>query len=183
MAPIKDYSQQFQLSNRDFEFDIEMYNHQQTKFFVLFNQLLECRNDDGIGVQITEVIEELDDYSQTYFHLEERAMLKNNYPLLGEHILQHRLFIFKVEEFRIAQTYKNQEMIEKMIIILRKWFFMHVYETDRKYHDTINSNLFTPKYNLNFDFDTYYNKPCTKGFVFQVNNNMKMNNSLSNQNK
>lgn len=156
MTAIKGYSHQYQLSDRDFEFDLEMYNHQQTRLFALFNQLLKCKSDDSDDVQITEVIDELDDYSQTYFHLEERLMMKNNYPLLAEHVLQHRLFIFKVEEFRIAQAYKTQAMIENMIFLLRKWFILHIYEQDQKYHDTINANLFESKQKINVDFQALF---------------------------
>jgi len=170
MTPIKICSHQFPLSNKSFEFDIDMYNHQQTKFFVLFNQLLDCKNDDGSGVQITEIIEELDDYCQTYFHLEERLMMKNNYPHLNEHILQHQLFILKVEEFRIAQTYINQAMIINMILIMRKWFFLHIYVVDKKYHDTVNFELLNRKYNLNVDFNSYYNKNFLKPLVFKSTN-------------
>ncbi|MEI7504368.1 MAG: hemerythrin family protein [Paludibacter sp.] len=155
MKPFKNYTKQNQIMNRGYQFDIEMYNHQQTKFFLFFFQLLTIKNDDNINFDTVDIIKELDDYSQTYFQAEEKSMLRSNYRHLELHIIQHQLFLSKVDDFRIAQTYKNSVLLEKMILLMRKWFFMHSSEFDFYYLDSTKENLLEQGKKNSVDFQEY----------------------------
>ncbi|MEI8085447.1 MAG: hemerythrin domain-containing protein [Paludibacter sp.] len=156
MKPFINYSKHNQIWKKSYQFDIEMYNHQQTKFFLFFNQLMTLKNDDNYDIDIVDIINELDDYSQTYFQYEEKLMLRTNYPHIEQHILQHQLFLSKIDDFRIAQTYKNKVLLDQMIIFMRKWFFMHTSDLDRNYFESINEILLEQNKRNNIDFQVNY---------------------------
>jgi len=156
MNTFRNYSKKNQILNRSLQFDIEMYNHQQTKFFLLFYQLLTLKNDDISKIDTVDLIKELDDYSQTYFQVEEKLMLRSDYHQLKLHILQHQIFLSKIDDFRIAQTYKNSVLLEKMILIMRKWFFMHTTELDNNYMETSKGSILEQDKTNSVNLQDYY---------------------------
>ena len=156
MKPFINYSKHNQIWKKSYQFDIEMYNHQQTKFFLFFNQLMTLKNDDNYDIDIVDIINELEDYSQNHFLKEEKLMLRTNYPEVEHHIIQHQIFLSKVDDFRIAQTYKNTLLLEQMIHLMRKWFYIHSLELDNKYLESIKENLLEEKKKNRVDFQEHY---------------------------
>jgi len=144
------------VGDRSYEFDIEMYNHQQTKFFIIFNHLLTFRNDENFNFQMIDFIEEMDDYSRTYFQLEESMMSKTDYTNLAFHKFQHQLFLSKIDELRIAQAYKNSLHIEKMIFFMRKWFCTHIYVLDNNYLELVKKNIIEKNTKSSIYFKDYF---------------------------
>jgi hemerythrin len=76
-------------------------------------------------------------------------MQKSNSPNIDLHIIQHQIFISKIEEFKIAYSYKNVLLLDQMIIFMRKWFLMHISEVDGKYVESSKKYLADKELNKN----------------------------------
>lgn len=120
---------------------IPMIDKQHLNFFVLFDKLIELNNGANTYVELYKVIEELENYTNVHFKTEEALMRNANAPDYELHLVQHGIFIKKVEEFKIAYNYKNSVLQNQMIIFMRKWFLMHIAEVDGKYVETVQQFL------------------------------------------
>ncbi len=136
---INDYKHQ--TWNNSYMLDIPMIDKQHMMFFKIFDHLLLLNKGNKNYEKIDEVIQELEKYTHNHFNTEEALMRKANEPGIEQHILQHKLFIKKVEEFKIAYSYKNTILMEQMISFMRKWFLMHIAEVDGKYADSVREYL------------------------------------------
>lgn len=123
--------------------DIEMIDKQHSKFFVLFDKLTEVHQSGKTpdNKQILEMIDELEKYTHIHFQTEEALMRKANYPDIEHHMVQHKIFVDKVKEFRLAFNYKNVLLVQQMISFMRKWFLMHITETDNKYVEPVKAYM------------------------------------------
>ena len=138
---LETFDDKYQTWNSSYKLNIPMIDKQHIRFFMLFDRLLELNKDESSYPQILEVIEELDKYSHIHFQTEEALMQKSNSPNIDLHIIQHQIFISKIEEFKIAYSYKNVLLLDQMIIFMRKWFLMHISEVDGKYVESSKKYL------------------------------------------
>ena len=141
METIENIPQIHHTWNKSYMLDIAMIDNQHVKFFSLFDKLLELKQADNSNEQILEAIQELEKYTHNHFATEEALMRKAEAPDYELHVLQHQVFIAKIEDFKIAYSYNNSALLEQMIIFMRKWFLMHISEVDRKYVDPVKKYL------------------------------------------
>jgi hemerythrin len=127
--------------NKSYMLDISMIDNQHVKFFMLFDKMLELNKSDNSHAQILDVLEELEKYTHVHFATEEALMRKAQTHDYELHVVQHKVFIDKIEEFKIAYNYNNAALLEQMITFMRKWFLMHISEIDRKYVDPVKKYL------------------------------------------
>ncbi len=127
--------------NKTYMLDIPMIDNQHVKFFALFDKLQDLNQTDDSHEQILEVIKELEKYTNNHFATEEALMRKANAPDYELHVVQHQVFIAKIEDFKIAYSYNNAALLEQMTTFMRKWFLMHISEVDRKYVDPVKKYL------------------------------------------
>jgi hemerythrin len=127
--------------NNSYLLNIPLIDKQHMKFFKLFDMLLDLNRDVDKYFQIYEVIEELEKYTHEHFNTEEELMLKANAPEYESHLLQHQIFIKKVEDFKSAYSQKKPILLEQMIVFMRKWFLMHIAEVDGKYVEAVHNYL------------------------------------------
>ena len=124
--------------NNSYSLNIPMIDKQHMKFFKIFDKLMLLNKTFDINSNdINELIEELDKYTHVHFKTEEALMRKANAPEYEQHLLQHGIFINKVEEFKTAYGYGNTVLIDQMVIFMRKWFLMHISEVDSKYAESV----------------------------------------------
>lgn len=125
--------------SKSYFLDIELIDKQHSKFFMLFDQLneLNSSSDPESYNKLGAVIDELQKYTHIHFQTEETLMRNAASPDIESHIIQHKLFISKVEEFSLGYKYKNTLLIEQLIGFMRKWLLMHISEVDKKYVDTV----------------------------------------------
>ncbi len=131
----------YQTWNNSYLLDIPMIDKQHMMFFKIFDDLMVLNKGNDNYEKINDVILELEKYTHNHFSTEEALMRKANSPDMDLHIVQHQLFITKVEEFKIAYGYKNSILMEQMIVFMRKWFLMHISEVDGKYADPVKKYL------------------------------------------
>ncbi|MDD3322007.1 MAG: hemerythrin family protein [Paludibacter sp.] len=127
--------------NNSYLLDIPMIDKQHINFFKLFDKLMLMSKENDSYENINEVILELEKYTYNHFNTEESLMRNANVENIDFHILQHKLFIDKVEEFKLAYTYRNMILVDQMVVFMRKWFLMHISEVDRNYANTVREYL------------------------------------------
>jgi len=124
-----------------FFFDIETIDNQHKKLFELFDLIIElnAKNDDSES--ISKIIDELNDYADYHFRTEEDLMAKAKTKDTEMHLQQHAFFKNQMKEFRRMYAYQNQSLTDLMIVFLRKWFLMHIYDVDYQYIKSVKRHL------------------------------------------
>jgi hemerythrin len=121
--------------------NIPMIDKQHMKFFKIFDQLYSLSENEESYDQLYEIIDELDKYTHLHFQTEEALMRKAKTPDYDFHLLQHSIFRKKIEEFKIAYSYKNSVLHQQMINFMRKWFLIHISDVDGKYADSLHDYM------------------------------------------
>lgn len=124
--------------NDSYLVNIPLIDKQHMKFFKIFDQLYALSKDEGNYDKLYDILDELDKYTHIHFKTEEALMRKVNTPDYELHLLQHSVFLRKIEEFKIAYSYKNSVLHQQMINFMRKWFLMHISDVDSKYADSVH---------------------------------------------
>lgn len=95
----------------------------------IYDNCLQIDVVDCVGPKIQELV----DYSQYHFKAEEGYLHRIEYFEREEHIEQHAMFIFKINELQQAYIGNEIELTKSLIVFLGKWLLHHVMEEDRKY--------------------------------------------------
>ena len=127
--------------NSTYMLDIEIIDTQHMKFFLLFDKIQMLNKNPDSYSEISEVLNELEKYTHYHFNTEEALMRKAQTTDYDQHIAQHKVFIEKINDFKIAFNYQNSILLEQMITFFRKWFLMHISEIDRKYVEPVKKYL------------------------------------------
>ena len=127
--------------NSTYMLDIEIIDTQHMKFFLLFDKIQMLNKNPDSYSEISEVLNELEKYTHYHFNTEEALMRRAQTTDYDQHIAQHKVFIEKINDFKIAFNYQNSILLEQMITFFRKWFLMHISEIDRKYVEPVKKYL------------------------------------------
>jgi hemerythrin-like metal-binding protein len=95
----------------------------------IYDNCLQIGVVDCIGPKIVELV----DYSEYHFKAEESYLQRIEYFEREEHIEQHTMFIFKINELQQAYEGNEIELTRSLIVFLGKWLLHHVMEEDKKY--------------------------------------------------
>lgn len=123
--------------NESYSVNIPLIDKQHMKFFKIFDHLYALSKNEDNYDKLNEIIDELDKYTHIHFKTEEALMRKAKTADYELHLLQHSIFLRKIEEFKIAYSYKNSVLHQQMINFMRKWFLMHISDVDSKYADSV----------------------------------------------
>jgi hemerythrin-like metal-binding protein len=119
-----------------FSLNIPVIDLQHIWLIFLINSL-EKQTDygsmDGIK-KIISILHELINFTTEHFTLEEKLLLKFDYPEIIEHEKQHQIFI---EELREADLFvhKPNFTVQPIVNFLREWLSKHILKEDKKYQD------------------------------------------------
>ena len=127
--------------NDSFLLNIEIIDKQHKRFFEIFDTILLLSKKEGNEGELSNVINELQEYAHFHFQTEEDLIQKANAPNSDLHIIQHEFFIRKIKEFRMANNYSNPVLINQIVIFMRKWLLMHISEVDGKYVESVQQFL------------------------------------------
>jgi len=127
--------------NNSYMLGIEMIDTQHMKFFLLFDKMQILYNNHDSYSEISDVLNELEKYTHYHFNTEEALMRKAQTTDYDQHIAQHKVFIEKINDFKIAFNYQNSILLEQMITFMRKWFLMHISDIDRRYVEPVKKYL------------------------------------------
>ncbi len=93
---------------------------------------LEVAKLKGDKALVTEVIEQLIDYTQSHFGFEEAMLEEAGYKFLKPHKKVHELFIKRVTEFTMRAA-KGEDIADELHSMLAKWLLNHIANEDRDY--------------------------------------------------
>lgn len=85
---------------------------------------------------VTDVIEQLIDYTQSHFGFEEAMLEEAGYKFLRPHKKVHELFIKRVTEFTMRAA-KGEEIADELHSMLSKWLLNHIANEDRDYAQAV----------------------------------------------
>lgn len=118
----------------EYETGIEDIDNDHRKLFGIlngfYNQLLEGKAQSAS----LDLFDEMVHYTQYHFKKEESFLVNVNYPLLDEHIVQHRTFEAKLLE--VKRNLKDgaiEVSPTELLSILTDWLLTHIMGTDMLY--------------------------------------------------
>lgn len=91
------------------------------------------------STQTSKIISELTTYSIFHFSEEERLMRASGYKNLEEHILEHKDFADKIQEFRDNLCNKPENLNEQIFLFLYNWLITHIKHSDKKYEGALKA--------------------------------------------
>lgn len=125
-------------------FGIKTLDLHNEKFYKLLEELRIYSTTKDKKSVIKEILLEFEAYSVYHFKVEEQLMLACKFPDYDSHILQHRFYIKKIEDFKRSFEYRNTVVDEQMLNFMRKWFVVHISDIDKQfaafYHSTQQHN-------------------------------------------
>jgi hemerythrin len=83
-------------------------------------------------VNLLELVNNLDNYTEEHLSFEEAFMKKYSYPETQEHIRQHDELRNKMEELNLFSIEKADKFYNDMLVYLVEWLSKHIMHTDKK---------------------------------------------------
>jgi hemerythrin len=114
-------------------FGIKALDLHNEKFYKLLEELRIYSTTKEKKSVFKEILDEFEAYSNYHFTIEENMMLKCNFPERDSHISQHKFFIRKIQEFKQSFKYGNTMIDEQMLNFMRKWFVVHISDSDKQF--------------------------------------------------
>ena len=112
---------------------IEDIDRQHKRLVVLINKLFEAMSQGKSNEIMQAVFSELSNYVITHFATEEKLMKQFRYADFDQHKQEHKLFIDKLNEFKIKFSNGNLSISLEVLNFLKDWLLKHIIGTDRKY--------------------------------------------------
>ncbi|OIP04025.1 MAG: hypothetical protein AUJ97_03390 [Bacteroidetes bacterium CG2_30_32_10] len=119
--------------DNSYSLDIPIIDRQHKMFFKIYDELLKNDPASISDAQKLYAIEQLKDYVLGHFQTEELLIKRAKYNEADQHIQQHKMFINKTNEFRQSFDYKNTQLVNQMLVFIRKWFLSHIAGSDAQY--------------------------------------------------
>jgi len=92
--------------------------------------------------EVSEVLDELVDYTLSHFAFEESLMEESGYAYINAHKKVHELFVKRVADYQ--QRFKmNEDIAEELINTLRAWLINHIKNDDKDYCGDVLKNMRT----------------------------------------
>ncbi len=129
--------------NDAYSFDIPIIDEQHKKLFHIYDNLSEMINSDkpNDDASIRQILIELEEYTKFHFLTEENLFIKAGVANAEDHIIEHGLFIKKIQDCMHAYEYKNPLLAKNMLNFVKKWLISHILESDIEYKDQMKLYL------------------------------------------
>lgn len=104
-------------------------DHQQ--HVTLLTELHDLMESGKNRIAAVEKLDELDEFSQQHFGLEERLMKENDYPGFKQHRAVHEAFLQELAELRERLVSGDTDMGPELIDSLKDGLIRHILESDK----------------------------------------------------
>ena len=121
-----------------FSVNVKSCDAEHQKLFYLINALHEAMRVGKGRTIITDVVRELEKYTQTHFLAEEALMQRAQYPTLNDHRLEHQKFAAQVQQFREDLEAGGVGDSIAVLLFLKDWLAKHIKQTDQMYSGYLN---------------------------------------------
>lgn len=117
-----------------------LLNNQHKVLLGLCSQIIECVAEDGEGFvgRFSLIRDDLLDSVEEHFRTEENLLRNCAYPLLLEHVQEHRESRLRLGKFLISMTSSAPVDKEAINDFLSRWWCHHVLDSDRKFVGAIH---------------------------------------------
>lgn len=122
----------FALWTENLSVEIDIIDDQHKVLIQLINDSsrMILKRDNG---RVKEIIGELRQYTDTHFSEEENLFKQSEYPLVEKHLMEHRYFIDKLEDFDKNLTDNDVSVSINILEFLKNWLFYHIEIIDKGY--------------------------------------------------
>ncbi len=118
--------------------NVTSFDEQHKKLVSLVNKLYDAMKE-GKGKEIlSEVFNELIEYTKFHFKSEEEMMLKYDYNGYKEHLDEHNKLTKEVLELKDKYEKGNIFITTELLAFLKEWLSHHILEMDKKYGPFFN---------------------------------------------
>jgi hemerythrin len=117
----------------EFSVKIPAIDGQHKRIIELMDELFEGIRENREDVIITEVLDDLSQYSERHFGLEAKLFRKFDYQKAKAHLAEHQLFLDRIAKLREEVKVNAQGASVATLDFLREWFQEHMVKIDSDY--------------------------------------------------
>ena len=83
-------------------------------------------------ISVEDILKELSDYISYHFSIEENLLKKYSYPDANNHIIEHKEYIDKINNF-IKNYGSDESILYEIDAFLIRWIIVHIKNSDQAY--------------------------------------------------
>ena len=120
--------------NENLSVGVPSIDEQHKAMLGLINELFDATQAGRGQVVLGKVLKELADYTVYHFQYEESLFAQTGYRAAPDHIKEHGELISLLQDMR--QKYEDgarKILSEDLLKFLRRWLFMHIMGSDKKF--------------------------------------------------
>ena len=110
-------------------------DEQHKKLIEIINKLFKSFKEGNAQDILSEILNEMIDYSNYHLNSEEKLLFKHDYPEKDNHEAIHQEFRDKIDELKLIIQKKDEGAHYKLIEYLKNWWTNHILIEDMKYSD------------------------------------------------
>jgi hemerythrin len=115
----------------DLNTGIRVIDNQHQRIIEYINKLGHAQQSQNRD-EVSEILDELVDYTLTHFAFEESLMEESGYAYFDAHKKVHQLFVKRIADYQ--QRFKlNEDIAEELGNTLRAWLINHIKRDDKEY--------------------------------------------------
>lgn len=118
---------------------ISQIDEQHKKLVDLINLLYSHMKEGKGKVVISQVLNELKEYTQYHFNAEEYLMVHNLYPQHKEHKAEHDKFVSDIEDLKQKYNSGHKTITIDTFDFLKNWLITHILNLDKKFGEHMKS--------------------------------------------
>jgi hemerythrin-like metal-binding protein len=119
---------------------VKEIDDQHKQLIDILNELYDAYINNLHPEKVNKTIDQLMEYATVHFATEEKYFKQFGYKETDEHVEDHRLFLIRVEAFRLDYK-KNKTILSLQIInFLQEWIKHHIRNVDKKYITCFKNN-------------------------------------------
>ena len=118
----------------NYNIGIELIDRQQEVFMSIFNDISKLQNQKVNG-EIQSIIIRLENFCSNELKKEEELLSLAGFKNYEEHIEQHKLFISRVNHFKVEYDYNHAFLASNILHFLKKWLITHIFNKDKEFRE------------------------------------------------
>jgi hemerythrin len=117
----------------EFSVNIKVIDDQHKALIDTINTLYDAMSEGRGGTVLSQIFNNLAEYTSDHFATEENIMVRFSYPDYEEHASEHSICAAKVSEFKRRYDKGEYSMSIELVTFLVNWLHKHLLEMDQKY--------------------------------------------------
>ena len=123
----------------EYSVGVKSIDEQHKKILELINELIESIRDSREDYIINDVLNDLLEYANYHFSLEEKLLHKFSYSNEHDHETKHREFTDKIKSLKIEENVHVGNIPIETLDYLENWFCNHELRDDSMYYEYFKS--------------------------------------------